>query len=213
MLHKTGGKWLAGSSWLWGAVLAAVSFSSCESNGVGPAPVNPAPELSSRPAVFAFPGERISPVTEEEWTAVSGTARVECTESGTEVSVQMDGLIPNGVYSLWLHRFRYPGFDPAAPTRNRKGSGCLGASDGSENWWVASVDGTGGLSVTVERGELSMGGYASGCLLSSTYELQVIGAYHADGRTWGPVPGPEDVTFAQFVFVFENDDLTAEDDR
>src|SRR5262249_49170008 len=46
-----------------------------------------------------------------EFNAAQGTISAKCTKDGTRTSLHMNGLIPNGVYTVWLIVF---GPDPSA---------------------------------------------------------------------------------------------------
>lgn len=125
-------------------------------------------------------------ITLGEWSAVQMTASAKCVTQGTHVSIHATGLIPKGVYTIWVLVFNGP-FDPTFSTL--VGIGALGASDGSQNAFQASASGKGQLNVIMPAGILSARPYpVTGCLLDEV-EVHLVGAYHFDGNTYGPTPG------------------------
>jgi hypothetical protein len=169
------------------------------------APVDPADALyeTRKHQPVVTPGGE--PVTLQAFEAVHGRVSVACVDGGVRVKLNMEGLIPNGVYSIWIATFGPQGFDPAAPERNRVGLGALGARDGSESFFVASAAGTGTLAATTPAGPLSTFGEIGACPLTETGEWHVVGAYHIDGQTHGPEPGPLGTFVEQFAFRFDGD--------
>ena len=119
-----------------------------------------------------------------ELSQVSGRASLKCHKKGTHVVLEMSGLIPDGVYTIWLLTFEAPGFTP--DFAHLIGEGSLGASDGSENVIIASAEGEGTLSVFQPAGALSEFGEVTGCLFEE-FEFHVVGVYHPDGMTYGIV--------------------------
>jgi hypothetical protein len=143
-------------------------------------------------------------VTLGEFNMVSGYAEVKCINAGTHVVIHMKGLIPNGVYSIWVVVFKFPGSDPTFA--NIIAGGALGPADGSKNAFTASPAGTASLSAILPAGPLSEGGSVGNCL-SSEYEVQLWGAYHIDGLTSGGSPGDESTWVAQFIIPFYGSQL------
>ena len=70
-------------------------------------------------------------VTFGEFNTVSGKAEITYLQQGTKVALNLKGLIPNGVYSIWVLTFKLPGYH--ATFANLIGNGALGFSDGSQN--------------------------------------------------------------------------------
>ena len=133
-------------------------------------------------------------VTLNEFHMVSGWADVKCINSGTHVVVHLQGLIPNGVYTLWAMRFNSA--NPGPPD----GVGALGAPDGSGNVLKVNSEGTADLSVIMPGGNLSIFGSLPNCW-SSTYKVMVAGAYHLDRQTHGSSPGGSG-GFSTYVLQF-----------
>jgi len=126
-------------------------------------------------------------ITLGEWRRAKGHASIKCGRKGTHVTLQLTGLIPNGVYTVWVGTFQAPGLTP--DFANLIGLGALGAPDGSQNVIVASPNGTAALSVFHPPGNLSMFG-SSECL-SEEFEVLLWLPLHLDGQTHGGVPGDE----------------------
>jgi len=142
------------------------------------------------------------PVTWSEWNRVTGTAKVNCTGQGTRLNVTVDGLIANGVYSLWVMPFQPPGFDTAYT--NVSGFGAAGRNDGSQNVFQASASGSARFHVSIPAGALSSFGSVSGCIPEDEYEVHFVGIYHIDGKPGTTTPGPAGKYVEQFAFLIVN---------
>lgn len=142
-------------------------------------------------------------MTWADFSTVNGTASVTCLEGGFEVSMELTGLVPNGVYTFWNVTFHDEGMDTNAEMLNIRGIGCIGANDGSENYFIASGDGTGYIrAFTQTPAELSMIGDILSCPITDEVEFHIVGAYHLDSKTWGANLGPEGTVVEQFGFIF-----------
>jgi hypothetical protein len=139
-------------------------------------------------------------VTLAEFDNVRGTVAVKCIGQGTHSSLHMTGLIPNGVYTIWLSTYKAPG-GPA----NLSAMGALGQDpDGKNNIMVADADGEGFLVAMNPAGTLTAnGGTVGGCLATDEFQYRLEGAYHIDGTTYGKTPGPDGVWVEQFAFDFQ----------
>ena len=128
-----------------------------------------------------------------EYTTVKGTASVKCINKGTHSVLHFSGLVPNGVYSLWLILFDGSTF---------VGAGALGPTNPIENSFTATPSGQGQLSVTTPEQDLSIEGHVGACWLDVPVELHL--AFHSDNQTHGAVPGPTEtwVVNARFFFPF-----------
>ncbi len=165
----------------------------------GNAPTDPeAPVFESRKGnPVLTPGG--DPVTLEAFDAVKGKMKMTCTEQGTEIKLDLEGLIPFGTYSVWVLVFEEPGFDPTFA--HQIGESVAGAHDGTEGYFIASSDGKVSYSVTVPEGDLSFLGSVTDCLLDE-YEVHIVGAYHLDGHIYGGELGPEGKAVEQFGFMY-----------
>ena len=147
-------------------------------------------------------GER---VTWGEYSAVDGSISVKCLRKGTHATIHVDGLIPKGLYTIWVVVFADPGFD--GTFQNLIGAAPLGRNDGSQNTFRASRSGQGHIAAIDRQDTLTMEGpahepeYTTGeCLLTDEFEVHFVGAYHWDDESHGPVVGPHVVE--QFAFAF-----------
>lgn len=141
-----------------------------------------------------------------DFSTVSGSASVTCMEGGFEVDIELSGLIPNGVYTFWNVTFNEGGMDTTKELLNIRGIGCIGSTDGSENYFIASSDGTGHINAfTQAPNSLSMIGDILACPIDDEYEFHIVGAYHLDSKTWGASLGPDGTAVEQFGFFLKND--------
>lgn len=139
-------------------------------------------------------------ITLAEFNNVDGYASVQCVERGTHVRLQLTHLIPRGVYTIWNVVFKVPGFEPTFA--NLIGLGAIGSPAGTQNAFRASASGEGTVSAITEAGPLSALGSIGACAPVDQFEWHVVGAYHIDGETHGPVLGPDGTAVEQFGFIF-----------
>lgn len=143
------------------------------------------------------PGGPRRPVTLGEFRRAYGEISAKCIKQGTEVAMRLHGLIPHGVYTIWLAK---P--DPADPSKNL-GFGALGSEDGSGgNSFVADRDGEAYLVGSNKGGKLSGFGTIAQCWLTGEPVVQVAGVYHIDDQTHGATAGPDGTYAVQFAWVF-----------
>ncbi|WP_373516170.1 hypothetical protein, partial [Pricia sp.] len=136
---------------------------------------------------------------------MTGSISAECTGAGTKVTLDLQGLIPNGVYTVWNVTFKDPGFtgefdSPGLPS-NVKAFGPITPNDGSQSGFTASESGEGSISATTPPGTLGTIGEIEACALTDELEWHVVGLYHSDGETHGPVRGPDGNPAEQFAFI------------
>ena len=143
-------------------------------------------------------------VTLGEYNMASARADIKCINSGTHVVVHAQGLIPNGVYTIWTLTFKSPGFDGTFV--NLIGNGALGAPDGSENVFTASSDGTASFSIIMHAENLSEFGSVGNCL-GSEFEVHLVAAYHMDSMSHGGSPGDPTTWVIQFGIPFHGSQL------
>ncbi|MCB0618680.1 MAG: hypothetical protein KDC43_15645 [Saprospiraceae bacterium] len=139
-----------------------------------------------------------------EFSSVKGEMMAECTDEGTRVSLNLSGLIPYGQYTLWNVTFEAPGMDPTQEMLGIDGLGAAGIGDGSDNAFVANRDGEASITLVSPGGELSLFGSAGACTLTDNFEWHLVGAYHIDGRVYGPDLGPDGTVAEQFGFIHRN---------
>jgi len=160
-------------------------------------------EIRTQAPIVAPDGHQL---TLAEWNAVRGEVEIECFPEGTQVTFDVTGLIPNGVYTAWGVTFKQPGF--VTPTfeglfDNLIGLGCVGTPDGTESIFHASDVGEGRITAIIPAGRLSMLGDIAPCALTDEYEFHVVGSYHIDGQTYGPDLGPDGTAVEQFGWLFK----------
>ena len=171
---------------------------------------------------YDLPDEQRHQITMEEFNQAAGTMRVEEASEGTMVLMELTGLIPNGVYTFWADFFSAPGF--TEDFANELAIGALGPADGSGNSVIAASDGTASVETMMPAGPTSwpieeMGlpiddfEVPSYVLDSPVADFMVWGAYHIDGKQWGPRPGPgenaasfDETWVVQFFSVVKNPD-------
>lgn len=154
-----------------------------------------------------------------EYSRPTGSASVKCVNKGTHVSVQYDGLIPKGLYTVWNVVFHTPGFQGTLESiqKNLVGVSALGAPEGGQNVFRASASGQGHVAATTparspvyavqadpKTGEPIPPGTIGNCTLTDEFEWHVVAAYHLDGKTYGPLPGPAGTEVEQVGFIFRN---------
>ena len=136
------------------------------------------------------PYERGAPLdlTLGEWLAGTGVATVKCKGKIGSIKATFDGLIPNAIYTLWHSLVPRPPLDPFVALDIP-----LGARDGSTSPFG-----------TDETGHAVYEASISPCLQYSGVQVDTMLAiaWHSDGKTYGPSPGPfSTVTHVQ-VFGF-----------
>lgn len=111
-----------------------------------------------------------------QWLGASGSGTYECQGEIGEIGLGFEGLIPDGVYTMWYF------FMPMPPTQPFGGTIDLpyGARDGADATFVADAVGNARFDRTIE-----------GCLQLSGEQLLagLAIAYHSDGLTHGGSPG------------------------
>lgn len=155
-------------------------------------------ELEHKPVV-APDGRHI---TLGEFLGVTGEAQLECTADGTVAAIDLSGLIPHGVYTMWLMVFDEPGFDGTMD--NLAGAGAYGSYEGDANAFTASETGEASIQLIAPATTLSVIEYDTGnCLISDEYDFHMVGTYHIQGELFGAEPGPPGSEAFQFGFMFK----------
>lgn len=131
-------------------------------------------------------------LTAGEWFQATGEVEVTCVEEGTRYDFSFEGLVPNGVYTIWH-------FPSAA-------GGALASHPGDiNNVFTAAASGTTTFSVVGTAGPMTFMGSAEACTLplatSEPMRTLFVMVYHLDSLSWGATPGPEDTGTAHLVFV------------
>ncbi len=149
-------------------------------------------------------------LTWAQFKDVAGRIRLKCVRKGTHVSMHLSGLVPKGLYTVWVVAFDgdfHAGERALARAfQNLVGSAPLGDNDGGENVFRASQSGEGQVTAIDEPATFTGPGFvdpdtSERCLLEH-HEVHFIGALHLDDETYGPNPRPYGVE--QFGFVARN---------
>lgn len=133
-------------------------------------------------------------VTLAEWQMATGEITASCSNGVSRYHGSFTGLIPDGVYTVWLHvlaEHKEP-HEPVSRFTDLLGSGPAGPSDGSQTTVRAAADGSGSFSSSRAAGDMSMGGQHPECSVSEAEGLLFVLNYHIDGKTHGPFPGPDE---------------------
>ncbi len=162
----------------------------------------------SKPAFLAPDGH---PLTLGEFDRVQGVAIAHCSSAGTHLTLNLSGLLPDGMYTLWLV-IKEPGMDGAVTP---VGLGSFGAAPGGDSQLIVAADGTSSISVLHSAGPLTNSippqpeagmdeRYVVGsCLFDEPiFEAHVI--YHNDSLMYGDWPGPGETWATQAAFVFSS---------
>ena len=144
-------------------------------------------------------------LTWADFSTVTGSVVVDCVPEGARIGLNLKGLIPDGVYTIWNVTFEEPGMDPSQEMLSIDGLGAGGKGDGSDNYFTASATGTASISMVTPEGPLSMLGTIGACPLTDNFEWHIIGTYHIDGKTYGPDLGPDGTVAEQFGFIFKQE--------
>jgi hypothetical protein len=128
-------------------------------------------------------------LTLDDFDNVGGSGHIERVAGGTRLTLDMTGLIPNGVYTVWSDFYKAPGLTP--DFANSIALGAFGATDGSQNVFTADADGTAHFEGIQPAGPMSIVGEAPAYVLDSPVsEYYAFLAYHINGQTYGPEPAP-----------------------
>ena len=106
------------------------------------------------------------------WLAATGSGTYLVKNSGAEINISFQNLVPNGLYTVWCSRFKSP------PNFAAVDEPC-GAKDGSQNTFRADAIGNGVYKVSLNQPVENR---------TETPPVIVI-SYHSDNRTHGSKPG------------------------
>jgi hypothetical protein len=128
-------------------------------------------------------------LTLDEFDNIGGTGHIERVAGGTRLTLDVTGLIPHGVYTVWSDFYVPPGLTP--DFANSIAVGAFGATNGSQNSFVAAADGTAHFEGIQPTGPMSMFGEAPPYVLDPPVsEYYAFLAYHINGQTYGGEPAP-----------------------
>lgn len=172
--------------------------------GVGLVGIDSPEQLESGAQLYESRGENavLAPdnhhVTWGEFSGAEGAVVAKCTREGTHTVSHFAGLIPQGLYSVWIKVF-----DPDTGGLIGQLSHAGPDTKGNGNVFRASADGEGHISGSTPPGVLDeVGDCMPADVQEGKYEWQVAAVYHIDGD---PGIGDDDVgTFVeQAAFLFE----------
>ena len=130
-------------------------------------------------------------VTLAEWDNAEGSAEIHCSGDTTVMEFSFSGLLPEGVYTLWVGPMN---------GNNILGTGALGDGSGSDNILDVSPAGNAEISISMDPGNLSVAGSISSCLLTNQTDIVLILDYHIDGQTHGASPGADNTDVGHLLF-------------
>ena len=139
-------------------------------------------------------------VTLAEFISVAGKGKVVYTSRGADITIELRGLIPNGLYSMWILVFKRPGFHGNFDNLIGNGALALTTSWGN-NTFTAFPSGTASLSATIHAQTLSVFGSVGNCLCSE-YEIHLMGDYHSNNLIRNGTAGDPGFWITQFFFPF-----------
>ena len=135
-----------------------------------------------------FDGQKVGPYekgqalgfTLGDWLSASGSASYSCNAGTGKLSASFKNLVSNGVYTMWYAVAAGPHMGcPNCPFATLDMP--VGKADGTQN--IFRADGNGGAKFSASF---------KPCLQLATGQLVALLAiaYHSDGKTYGPGPGP-----------------------
>jgi hypothetical protein len=139
-------------------------------------------ETSPNEAMFTLSGSPLG-VTWGEFQMTAADSRVSCRKDGTtNIRINLTGLIPNSVYSIFYRTFGPDSSNPFCPNEERsvvvpnlcKGKQCQNVQPDSKI--LSDANGT-----------ATFVGRVNGCLLDATITLLDV-IYHSDGNTYFELP-------------------------
>lgn len=143
--------------------------------------------------VIAPDGQQL---TFAEWATATGSVTLTCLEGGsTRFDVNLAGLIPNGVYTIWHFPLGAGGALASHPPVD------------INNVFVASATGAVNASVVATDGDMTFFGSAASCQLPVPLQSQIadgiymVLVYHTDNMSWGAGPGPEETGAAHMIVL------------
>ncbi|MEO0821638.1 MAG: hypothetical protein AAF074_14580 [Pseudomonadota bacterium] len=149
------------------------------------AAAEPQPHMPFDPEAIG-PFEKGAPLgmTLGEWYGATGEGRYTCEAGEGRLAIDFEGLVPDGIYTLWLYFVAWPPTEPFIGTYDLP----VGSRDGAQSVFVADAEGTARFDQTFKP-----------CLQMSGEHLAAGLAvnWHSDGKTYGVEPG----AFAQNAHI------------
>lgn len=152
--------------------------------------------IGSLHAILAPDGHH---VTLAEWKEAKGTVQVNCDGNETHYKFEFEGLIENGVYTLWIAPLSSSQTFEEFTENSMIGLGAVGGAD--QNFFDFSSGATLQKEVTMSGGALTVWGSIGGCALASENGLIIVLDYHIDGQTYGDTAGPDHTEVGHLLFL------------
>jgi hypothetical protein len=161
-----------GSNEMWRATKGDQDLSQPIYASHDPVPHNPFDPAAAGP----YPVGPELPLTLGEWFGATGVGAYSCVDGTAQINASFNGLVPNGVYTMW-HWFSA---DPPTEPFKAPYDIPVGSRDGTDSIFIADADGNAQFVRTMKpclqlTGEHLMAGLAI--------------AWHSDGKTYGPHVG------------------------
>lgn len=140
-----------------------------------------------------YPKGRALGITLGQWLAAKGSGTYACERGQGTVTARFEGLVPNGVYTMWYFFLPMPPPTPFTGTLDLP----LGARNGTQNTLTARADGKALYRLSFKP-----------CLQLSGEQLAagLAAAWHSDGKTYATDPGPFGiVTHVQLFLLLPKD--------
>lgn len=131
-------------------------------------------------------------VTLSEWQKAKGTLFVKCTGTSSTVEISLQGMIPNGTYTLWcnfLNKQKKVG-ESIQPASDLVKIEPLGS--GTSNIVVAGAGGT--INSSIQH---------PSCILTEEAGLVLVIIYHINGKTFGSAHIPDEEEVAHMLTYFQ----------
>ena len=152
------------------------------------------------------------PITLDDFDNATGQVHIAARPGGgTDVNVDVQGLFPGELYTVWAGYFQDPGF----PSGALVGFGAVSeAGDGSDNFMVADANGAISLDLVLQEGPMTIQGEApsyapispilSGGVLQPHTGVNIAVAYHFNNPPAPPFlnPGPIETWASQALGGF-----------
>ncbi len=127
-------------------------------------------------AVGPYPKGAPLNLTLGEWLGASGSGTYSCENGEGRLQLTFDGLVPDGVYTLWHYFVAWPPTEPFIGTYDLP----VGSRDGAQADLIADANGAASYDQTFKP-----------CLQLSGEHLAagIAVNWHSDGKTYGVEPG------------------------
>ena len=132
------------------------------------------------------------PVTLAEWQAAKGTVKVNCNGVSAKIDLKLQGMIPQGTYTLWLNFLTKKKQAGQSINFGSDVINILPLGSGSANVIEAGADGT--FQKTLSH---------SSCILTDAPGLVLVIIYHINGNTYGAAHIPDEEEVSHLLIYFQ----------